>query len=52
MGMDKFFQWWVWRDLALLGLGMLAITAPLVAADAHSAAKAHPRQVSFTTDGP
>jgi uncharacterized membrane protein HdeD (DUF308 family) len=33
MGLDKLFQWWVWRGLALLGLGIFAITAPLVAAE-------------------
>ena len=33
MGMDKLFQWWVWRGLALLGLGIFAITAPLVTAE-------------------
>lgn len=33
MGMDKLFQWWVWRGLALLGLGIFAITAPFVAAE-------------------
>jgi len=33
MGIDKLFQWWVWRGLALLGLGIFAITAPFVAAE-------------------
>jgi uncharacterized membrane protein HdeD (DUF308 family) len=33
MNIDKLFQWWLWRGLALLGLGIFAITAPLVAAE-------------------
>ena len=33
MRMDKLLQWWLWRGLALLGLGIFAITAPLVAAE-------------------
>jgi uncharacterized membrane protein HdeD (DUF308 family) len=33
MSVDKLRRWWFWRGLALLGLGIFAITAPLVAAE-------------------